>query len=74
MLELKKMFSAFDTEFTGVQAGDHHYNSLFDSPAERYSKLRDVAQTFIPCQFGNAPTLKLSNLRKIFNFQSESNT
>ncbi|KAK5645308.1 hypothetical protein RI129_006608 [Pyrocoelia pectoralis] len=43
---------AIDTEFSCLTASSNLENSLFDSPQDRYSKLRKTAQQILPFQFG----------------------
>ncbi|KAJ8312834.1 hypothetical protein KUTeg_010207 [Tegillarca granosa] len=45
-------FIALDTEFTGLLIDNENKNSLFDTCAERYTKLRESATQFTICQIG----------------------
>ncbi|XP_070571819.1 poly(A)-specific ribonuclease PNLDC1-like [Ptychodera flava] len=51
-------FISIDTEFTGLQTRDNDNPSLFDSPAERYVKLKRIAKQFTICQFGLSAFVK----------------
>lgn len=43
---------AIDTEFTGLASQESQRPSLFDSPSERYKKLKRTVNQFLTCQFG----------------------
>ncbi|XP_019643159.1 PREDICTED: poly(A)-specific ribonuclease PARN-like domain-containing protein 1 [Branchiostoma belcheri] len=45
-------FVAIDTEFTGLCLSEACQPSLFDTPQERYRKLRQTVGSFIVCQVG----------------------
>ncbi|XP_022105133.1 poly(A)-specific ribonuclease PNLDC1-like isoform X2 [Acanthaster planci] len=49
---------ALDTEFTGLHFHSDSHNSLFDTPQERYSKLRQTASHFTLCQLGLSAFIK----------------
>ncbi|KAH9505297.1 hypothetical protein Btru_059193 [Bulinus truncatus] len=45
-------FLAIDGEFTGLDSGDCGHAAPFDTPVERYNKLRNGASDFLLIQFG----------------------
>ncbi|XP_003726420.1 pre-piRNA 3'-exonuclease trimmer [Strongylocentrotus purpuratus] len=54
-------FIAIDTEFTGLHATQSDINSLFDTPAQRYEKLRRMAMQYTICQLGVSAFVKVPN-------------
>ena len=48
----KSAFVAIDAEFTGLSANESQRPSLFDTPCERYLKLKRMVSQFLVCQFG----------------------
>ncbi|XP_054775697.1 poly(A)-specific ribonuclease PNLDC1-like [Lytechinus pictus] len=54
-------FVAIDTEFTGLHATQDDINSLFDTPAQRYEKLRRMAMQYTICQLGISAFVKVPN-------------
>ena len=50
----KCSFFAIDSEFTGLEASSATEKTLFDSPEERYLKLKHNAEAFSITQFGLA--------------------
>ncbi|XP_038059141.1 poly(A)-specific ribonuclease PNLDC1-like [Patiria miniata] len=57
-------FIAIDTEFTGLHFQSDSHNSLFDTPQDRYSKLRQTASQFTVCQLGLSAFIKSSSQNK----------
>ncbi|XP_052801364.1 poly(A)-specific ribonuclease PNLDC1-like isoform X2 [Mya arenaria] len=51
-MELKVVFYAIDTEFTGLRLNEQVKSSLFDDGAERYRKLRKTVSQITMCQIG----------------------
>ncbi|CAB4014879.1 RNA-directed DNA polymerase from mobile element jockey, partial [Paramuricea clavata] len=51
-------FVAIDTEFTGLAVNESQRPSLFDTPCERYMKLKRMVGQFLVCQFGISAFIK----------------
>ncbi|XP_077996074.1 poly(A)-specific ribonuclease PNLDC1-like isoform X2 [Glandiceps talaboti] len=51
-------FIAIDTEFTGLKTGESDKPSLFDTPEDRYKKLKRTTTQFTVCQFGLSAFVK----------------
>ncbi|XP_077867763.1 poly(A)-specific ribonuclease PNLDC1-like [Saccoglossus kowalevskii] len=57
-------YVAIDTEFTGLQTNDGNNPSLFDTPAERYTKLKQTVTHFTLCQFGLSTFTRIPKFNK----------
>ena len=45
---------AIDAEFTGLAANESQRPSLFDTPCERYQKVKRMVSQFLVCQIGSS--------------------